>query len=212
MTVQKKSAGRKRLCRLLAVLSCTAMLLTPAFGASFTDVSAKAWYAEAVSEVTNAGLMAGTGNGKFSPNTPVTRGMAVTALWHLAGAPSAEGTSFTDVPNGMWYTTAVAWAAQSGIASGNGKGKFSPTAAVTREQLAAFLYQYARVQGLDTAKGKLNAYTDGKTVSKWAVDGMEHAVGAGLISGSAGKLRPQASTTRAELAVVLERLMTPAVG
>ena len=52
----------------------------------------------------------------------------------------------------------------------------------------------------------------GNTVSKWAVDGMEHAVGAGLISGSKGKLSPKANATRAELAVVLERLMTPAVG
>ena len=40
----------------------------------------------------------------------------------------------------------------------------------------------------------------------------DSAVGAGLISGSKGKLSPKANATRAELAVVLERLMTPAVG
>ena len=88
----------------------------------------------------------------------------------------------------------MAWAAETGVASGNGKGAFQPGNLVTREQLAVFLYQYAQSQGLDTAQGKLSAYTDGNTVSKWAVDGMEHAVGAGLdlqAARESSPLRPQ---------------------
>ena len=192
---------------------CAVTLLTPALAAGFTDVPQNAWYASAVNEVVEAGLLSGTSAATFQPNGKVTRAMTVTALWRLAGAPAPEsGPSFNDVPADAWYTDAVAWAAETGVASGNGKGAFQPGNLVTREQLAVFLYQYAQSQGLDTAQGKLSAYTDGNTVSKWAVDGMEHAVGAGLISGSKGKLSPKATATRAELAVVLERLMTPAVG
>lgn len=192
---------------------CAALLLTPALAASFTDVPQNAWYAAAVNEVVDAGLLSGTSATTFQPGGKVTRAMTVTALWRLAGSPAPKSSqSFSDVPSDAWYSQAVAWAAETGVASGNGKGAFQPGNLVTREQLAVFLYQYAQSQGLDTAQGKLSAYTDGNTVSKWAVDGMEHAVGAGLISGSKGKLSPKANATRAELAVVLERLMTPAVG
>ena len=199
--------------RTAAAVLCTLTLLTPALAAGFSDVKEGAWYAGAVDEVTEAGLLSGVSESKFDPDGAVTRAMTVTALWRLAGEPAAEGKGgFSDVPEGTWYTAAVAWAAEQGIAAGDGKGRFEPAKAVTREQLAVFLYQYAQYQGLDTAQGKLDIYSDGKQVSKWAVDGMEHAVGAGLISGSAGKLQPKKSASRAELAAVLERLMTPAVG
>ena len=98
------------------------------------------------------------------------------------------------------------------IASGNGKGAFLPGNAVTREQMAVFLYQYARYAGHDLANGVLELYSDQGSISRWARTAMEHAVGAGLITGSKGKLSPKATTTRAELAVMLERMTTPVMG
>lgn len=209
----KSNSVRRRWQQGVCAAACTLALLLPASAASFSDVPGNAWYAAAVSETVDAGLLSGVGGGAFDPDGTVTRAMTVTALWRLAGQPAAAaGNHFSDVAEGTWYTAAVDWAAECGVASGDGKGNFSPEMPVTREQLAVLLYQYARHQGLDTAQGKLDAYTDGKTVSKWAVDGMEHAVGAGIISGSGGKLRPGDRADRAELAVMLERLMTPAVG
>lgn len=180
---------------------------------SFTDVDEKAWYHAAVEETVTAGLLSGTSATTFSPSWGVTRAMAVTVLWRLAGTPEGKNDgSFSDVPDGMWYTQAVAWAKESGITAGNDKGLFQPGDYVTREQMAVFLYQYARINQLDTAKGKVELYSDASSISKWAKSGMEHALGAGLIVGSGGKLQPKRITTRAELAVILERLMTPAMG
>ena len=66
---------------------CAVTLLTPALAAGFTDVPQNAWYASAVNEVVEAGLLSGTSAATFQPNGKVTRAMTVTALWRLAGAP-----------------------------------------------------------------------------------------------------------------------------
>ena len=204
---------RRAPARVLSALLLCAGLALPAGAASFTDVKAGSSYEESVQNVVDAGLMSGTSATTFSPTGSVTRAMAVTTLWRLAGSPAPKGTdSFSDVPEGTWYTQAVAWAQENGIASGNGKGAFQPGSAVTREQMAVFLYQYARYAGHDLANGVLELYSDQGSISKWARTAMEHAVGAGLITGSKGKLSPKATTTRAELAVMLERMTTPVMG
>lgn len=199
--------------RNLCALSLCAALALPVGASSFTDVKDNAWYAGAVEEAVAAGLMGGTSDTTFSPNTPVTRAATVTALWHLAGSPVPQGESgFSDVSTDAWYAQAVAWAEENNIASGDGKGCFEPGNVVTREELAVFLYQYARYAGHDLAKGVLDLYRDQGSISKWARTAMEHALGAGLLTGSAGKLSPKQATTRAELAVVLERMTTPVMG
>ena len=84
---------------------------------------------------------------------------------------------------------------------------------VTREQLSVFLYRYSQYAGDELANGVLDLYNDVDSVQSWALDGMAHAVGAGLITGTdEGNLEPAGPATRAQLAVILQRLMIPAVG
>lgn len=211
--MKKCNRWKKASCAALCAGCLTLAAAVPAAaGTAFADVDAGAWYAPAVEKTVSAGLLSGTGKTTFSPGWAVTRAMAVTVLWRLAGSPAAGQCTFTDVAEGTWYTQAVAWAEEKGIASGNGKGLFQPESYVTREQLAVFLYKYAQVQELDTAQGKIDLYSDAKEISAWARDGMEHALGAGILQGSGSKLMPQKTATRAELAVMLVRLITPAVG
>ena len=88
-------------------------------------------------------------------------------------------------------------------------GTFQPNAAITREQMAAILRNYAQYKGLDvTASGDLVNYSDANSVSTWAKDSVEWAVGSGLIGGyEDSTLRPQGTTTRAEVASVLQRYL-----
>lgn len=213
--MRRSGTIKGRALRAVCGLTLALALAVPAGAAqaAFTDVPAGSWYSQAVEEAVAAGLMSGTSATTFSPDWAVTRGMAVTVLWRLSGAlaPAGEG-SFTDVPADTWYTQAAAWAQEQGIASGDGRGAFRPESAITREELAVLLYQYALRTDSDTAEGVLELYRDGNTVSSWAKTAMEHAVGAGLITGSGGTLAPKRAATRAELAVVLERLTTPAMG
>ena len=122
---------------------------------------------------------------------------------------SADSAGFTDVADGDWYATAVNWAASEGIVGGFGDGTFQPNAAITREQMAAILMNYAEYKGQDvTARADLSGYTDADTVSAWATDAVQWANAEGLINGmSDTQLAPKGSATRAQVAAILQRFL-----
>lgn len=173
----------------------------------FVDVAAEEWYGEAVAAVYARGLMTGTAEDTFAPELAATRGMVVSILHRLAGSPTVSAEVFADVAADDWYGQAVAWAANEGIASGTSAETFSPNAAVTREQLAALLCNFAAQQGMDTtARSDLSSFDDAETVSDWAQDAVSWAHAEGLLAGtSATTLSPQGEATRAQLAAMLVR-------
>ncbi|MEG0825200.1 MAG: S-layer homology domain-containing protein, partial [Oscillospiraceae bacterium] len=181
--------------------------------AAFIDVPADAWYTEAVNTVTEQGIMAGTSDTAFEPTGLVTRGTVVTVLWRMEHSPAPKNAApYPDVEPNMWYANAVAWASENGIAAGYDDGTFRGVQPVTREQLAMFLYRYAQLKNQEIARGVLIGYSDADKISPCAQDSMKHAVGAGLITGSDGKLNPQGNAQRAELALMLVRFLTPVAG
>lgn len=171
----------------------------------FADVAKGSWYYEGVRYAYENGLMSGTGEGTFSPDLPTGRGMLVTILYRLAGSPAAGSASFTDVAKGQWYADGVAWASANGVVSGYPDGSFRPNDTITREQMAAILYQYARIQGkLDDSRADLSIFSDLDSLSAYAKEPMSWAVAQGLFSGvSADTLAPGGSTTSAQAAVIL---------
>ena len=175
----------------------------------FTDVSDGDWFYEPVCFVYENGLMTGTSATTFEPNTPLSRAMLVAILHRLEGSPAASGSDFTDVANGDWYAEAVNWAASVGVVNGFDDGSFQPNTAITREQMAAILRNYAQYKGLDvSASGDLSAYSDAASVSSWAEDSVAWAVREGLLSGmTEDTLQPQGLSTRAQVAAVLQRYL-----
>jgi hypothetical protein len=175
----------------------------------FDDVPTGSWYEKYVVFASARELLDGTGANQFSPNTYMTRAVFITALHHLENAPSADGDLFADVDAGAYCADAVRWARASTIVLGTGGGNFVPEDGVTREQLAAILYRYAKSLGMDTsAKGDLTKFEDSEDASDWAADMLEWAVGIGLVQGrSNDALVPKGVATRAEVAVILERFI-----
>lgn len=174
----------------------------------FTDVAPTAWYAEAVEYVYTNGIMNGVSGSTFAPNSTTNRGMVVTVLHRMQGAPapSPAGPKFSDVPSGQWYSNAVAWAAGEGVVKGMGQGRFAPGSPITREQLAVILYNYAGLDGADTTqKADYSSFPDSGSVSSWAQDAIGWAVGAGLVNGKGGRLVPKGTASRAEIATILMR-------
>ena len=175
---------------------------------TFSDVPDGAWYAEAVRYCVDNGLMDGTSAAAFSPSTPATRAVLVTALYRQAGGPTVQqGTSFTDVPAGATYADAVSWAAANEIAGGYGDGRFGGEDPVTREQFAAMLWRMERQPVTDTAE----AFADQDKISAYAVNAVAWARSAGIVSGKGNNMfDPQANITRGEVAVMLYRWLNPA--
>ena len=171
----------------------------------FTDVNANDWFYDPVCFVYENGLMTGTSATTFEPNTSLSRAMLVAVLHRLEGSPAASGSDFSDVASGDWYAEAVNWAASVGVVNGFDDGSFQPNAAITREQMAAILRNYAQYKGMDvTTSGDLSTYSDAASVSDWAQESVQWAVGQGLIHGmTVDTLEPQGLSTRAQVATVL---------
>lgn len=160
----------------------------------FRDVAASDWYFDAVQYVLEKGLMNGTSDWTFAPNDATTRGMIVTILARV------EGVNTNGNP---WYAAGQKWAMDNGISDGT-----NMPGVITREQLATILYRYAKQKGYDVSKSAaLTGFSDADKVSGYAFDAMQWAVAEGLLQGSNGKLDPQGSATRAQVATILMRFM-----
>ena len=182
----------------------------PASDLPYRDVRANDWFYDAVKFVSDEKLMTGTGANTFAPNLTTTRGMIVSILYRLEGGPQINGSSpFTDVKDDDWYGDAVRWAERAGVVSGTSATTFAPNTAITREQLAAILMNYANYKHENTsARADLSKYSDAGKISSWANDVMAWAVSKGYISGmTATTLAPQGSATRAQVAAILQRYL-----
>ena len=173
----------------------------------FLDVTADAWYKDAVQYAYDNGLMTGVSANEFAPEQTTTRAMIVSMLARLEGVESANNAGFADVSN-EWYTTAVNWAASVGVVNGYEDSTFRPNTAITREQLAAILMNYAQYKGQDvSARADLNGYTD--QPSTWAQEAISWSVAEGLLTGvTADTLQPQGAATRAQVAAILQRFLS----
>ena len=174
----------------------------------FTDVPASHWAHDDITYVYENDLMNGTDGSLFSPESTTTRAQVVTVLYRLAGQPAADWANpFWDVPASAWFHDAVTWAWENDITGGVSSTHFGAGNAVTREQLAAFLYRYAQDQGYDTsARADLSGYSDAGLVSSYATEALSWANATGLIIGTTGTtLSPKGSATRAQVATILSR-------
>lgn len=184
---------------------------TPAGDMPFTDVRTSDWFYDPVKYVYEEGLMTGTGATAFAPNVTTTRAMIVSILYRLEGGPAVSGNSspFNDVHTSDWYYDAVRWAERTGVVGGVGDGRFAPNTAITREQLAAMLMNYANYKHQNvSARADLSRYSDADRVSAWAEDAVAWANAEGYISGmTATTIAPQGSATRAQVAAILQRYL-----
>lgn len=176
----------------------------------FVDVNEDDWFYDVVLYAYDNGLMTGVSATEFAPNQTTTRGMIVSMLARLEGVTSAEDAGFADVAENDWYATAVNWAASVGVVNGYEDNTFRPNAPITREQMAAILYNYADYKGYDvSARADLSDYADAASISSWAEDVLAWANAEGLINGmTATTIDPQGATTRAQTAAMFERFLT----
>ena len=177
---------------------------------AFTDIKGH-WAEDNIIFVASRGLLTGTGNNQFSPNTGMTRGMFVTALGRLAGIDPADYKTgkFTDVKADAYYAPYVNWAAEKGIVNGTTATTFSPDTNITREQMAVIMAGYAKKLGyeLPVAHDAVT-FADNAQISGWAAKEVKAMQQAGIMAGKGGnRFDPKGTATRAEVATVLRRFV-----
>ena len=176
----------------------------------FTDVPESEWYFQYIRPIYWLHIMNGTSETTFEPEATTTRAMVVQVLYNLSDRPWTNYVApFTDVREGSWYYDAVNWAWAAGVCNGTSETQFSPNDPVTREQLAAFLYRYAKLCGFDCREiGSLSDFRDSGSISGYAREAIQWAVGAGIINGiTPTTIEPGSYATRAEIATMLYRFL-----
>lgn len=174
----------------------------------FTDLAPSNWFYDSVAYTCRNNLFQGTTATRFDPYGETSRAMFVTLLWRMAGSPApAKEHGFSDVAPGLWYTQAVAWAAQTGIARGTSATSFDPGRAITRQELAAMLHSYASHTGQVLPQTlALTTFQDGAQIADWAKTPVAQLQQAGVLQGTeTGHYAPERTATRSETAAVLHR-------
>ena len=177
---------------------------------AFTDITGH-WAADNILFAASRGLLSGTSDTTFSPDTGMTRGMFVTALGRLAGInpDSYQTGKFTDVKADAYYAPYVNWAAQTGIVEGVTATTFAPDTNINREQMAVIMKNYAAKLGYDLPQTlKAVTFADNTQISSWAKDAVKSMQQAGILTGkNENKFAPKGTATRAEVATVLRRFV-----
>jgi len=197
---------KRHIVLLFAVVLLSALVAGISATSQYNDVSARDPYYSAVDFIAGRGLMDGTGVG-FNPGGSIDRAAAVTALYRIAGSPSVMYSPiFTDIPDGQWYSNAVIWANEAGVAAGYDDGRFGPNDAVTRQQFAVMLLRAAQIKFPETAN--LDGFTDSGDISEYDEKAMGWCVKRGIITGTtADTLEPNGYLTRAQGAEILQRFV-----
>lgn len=177
----------------------------------FVDVGEGEWYVTGgmLDYAVDMGLFSGydDGTNRFGPYDDVTRGQVAVILHRIAGEPEADAQDFSDVNYDWYYGGAIEWARSTGVINGydDGTNRFGPDVAVTREQLAVMLANYAEnVANIDATSGcvALDRIQESNLVSSWAREQMGWAVDEGILSGveigGTSYVRPQGTAERCQ--------------
>ena len=177
----------------------------------FPDVGNRhRWAVQAVDYLYEAGIVTGDGEGCYNPNASISRGDFILMLCRAFDLSADDTGSFSDVEEDSYYAGAIATAKALKIARGAG-GRFNPNASLSRQDAMVLMIRAMEAAGLTLQTGEengLNRYCDRSRISNYASESVAALVNAGVIQGSGGRLNPKASVSRAEMAVILYRVLS----
>jgi hypothetical protein len=177
----------------------------------FTDVTtAYSWAVRSIDYLFENGVITGVGNNKFNPAANMIRGDFILVLYRAFEFSGTGAVDFTDVPKTSYYYKAIAAARAAGIAQGDGS-RFYPASSITRQDAMVLIVRTLKQSGINLPTGSssdLAAYPDRGSISSYATASVASLVKAGIVEGSGGRLNPLANITRAEICVILYRIIT----
>lgn len=178
----------------------------------FSDVAKSAYYYNPVLWAIDHEITAGITANLFGPNVKCTRAQLVTFLWRFYGCPEPETTEmqFEDVAKDSYYYKAVLWGTETGIVKGWTNDMFAPDNAITRAQLATFLWRAADSPAddilMEVADVETNEFSDVHDETVFYYHAVYWAVNHNITKGyTSDRFAPDATATRAEIVTFLYR-------
>ena len=188
---------KKRVISLGVVFAMMASSM-PSFAADYSDMPT-GWSNAAMTYAVNNGYIKGA-NGKLNPQGLATRAQVASIFARVLKLENkADISSYTDVVAGQWYYDDLAKAVEAGLFKG-ADNKLRPNDNITREEVMAII---ARAYDLTSESNNVSNFTDGSSVSSWALNSVSALVEKGIVSGNNGKLNPKNNITREEFAQLL---------
>ncbi|QHQ62584.1 hypothetical protein Ana3638_18850 [Anaerocolumna sedimenticola] len=178
--------------------------------AKYTDIGTH-WAKDSIDYVVGRGLLSGTTKTTFSPDSAMTREVLVMVLGKLAGVDTKAYTtnSFTDVKAGSSYRPYIEWAYKKGIIQGIEDNQFAPDRAITREEIAVIMANYAKALNykLPVTRSAIT-YADASSIGSNYAEAVKSMQQAGILMGETNnKFNPKANVTRAEVSAMIHRLV-----
>lgn len=179
----------------------------------FNDLENFDWAKEHIMALYNKGAVDGTEKNTFSPSNLVTREQFVKMISALTtfdeNPPSAE---FSDVAKGEWYEKYINGAKASGLISGRDDGTFGVGDCIIRQDAAIMCLNAIKKERpdlLENLKIEKLPFGDAGDISSYAVYAVSALNKLGILNGDAsGNFNANANATRAEAAVMINKVMT----
>ncbi|WP_057315571.1 polysaccharide lyase family 8 super-sandwich domain-containing protein [Paenibacillus sp. Soil766] len=176
---------------------------------TFSDLAGSDWAQSSIEALAAREVLNGVGDNKFMPSHPVTRAEFLTMLMRAAGFSDDQGISnFSDIDQADWYFGSVAAAEKLGIISGREDGSFGADSEISRQDMAVMVFRSLQVLNLNLKTGQQGTtFADATDIAGYAAEAIALMQSGGIIEGSDGKFMPLAQATRAQAAVIIQRLV-----
>ncbi len=194
--------------------------------ASFSDMDGH-WAKQAVADLTSRRILSGLPGAKYAPDAPVTRAEFTSILVRAMGLGDRRISSspFKDVKPEAWYSGAAARAHQYGMGQTDPSGLFRPDQKVTREEAMILLMDAMKLAGVSTRldamklagvstrleageiERQLAGFKDQDQTHTLAREAAAVLIKARIIYGADELLQPLKGVTRAETAVMINRML-----
>lgn len=179
----------------------------------FSDLNGFEWAKESIEDLFERKIISGDGSGKFYPENNTTREELVKMLVIMADVYDATAElPFNDVPKGAWFAPYIASAVQTGLVNGISSAEFGVAVNVTREDIAVLAYRTASLMRIDLPESQeAKVFSDRDSISEYAREAVTELQQAGILNGyEDASFRPKAPATRAEVAVILNGILSKA--
>lgn len=174
---------------------------------AFEDLGNHAWASDAVIRLAARSIINGTSASTYTPAKNITRADFITLVVRTFNFKADNKENFNDVESNAYYADAVGIAKALGIVTGQGDNRYNPTAEISREDMMVIMARALKAEGIKIAETNKNSFDDAGAVADYAQEAVNALTSSGIIAGSNGKINPKGKSTRAEIAVMLDRIL-----